>query len=270
MSSRREMLFSGLGAAALVSSSLVRTGAAQSATTPAKAATEAYVAGTAERRLDIVNLFDLEAEAEKLIPKGPFGYISGGSGDEWTLKENVRAFDDRRILPRYLAGVETPDTETVLLRSKVSIPIFVPPMAAHGLAHASAENGSAKGAADAGALFCAQTLANTPLEDIAKASSGPKWFQPYYTKDTGVNRELIQKAKAIGRTAMVFTVDLEWAGNREADKRNNFAFPATLPFPNIPNAPTGVSLAELFTIFKRDLTFGDLEFIAKESGCQWW
>jgi lactate oxidase len=74
------------------------------------------------------------------------------------------------------------------------------------------------------------------------------------------------KARAAGCTAIVFTVDLEWAGNREADKRNNFAFPASLPLPNIPDAPTGVSLAELFTIFKRDLTFADIEFIAKESG----
>jgi lactate oxidase len=179
MSSRREILLGGVGAAALVASTLGRTSAAQTGPATSKNEKQPYVAGTGERRLDIINLFDLEAEAEKLIPKGPFGYISGGSGDEWTLKENVRAFDDRQILPRYLAGVETPDTEAVLLGSKVAIPIFVPPMAAHGLAHASAEKGSAKGAADAGALFCAQTLANTPLEDIAKASSGPKWFQLY-------------------------------------------------------------------------------------------
>lgn len=131
--------------------------------------------------------------------------------------------------------------------------------------HATAEIGSAQGAAAAGALFCAQTLANARLEDIGKASRGPKWFQLYFTKDMGINRELIAKAKAIGCTAIVFTVDLEWAGNREADKRNGFVFPESLPFPNIPNAPVGVSLAELFQIFKRNLTFSDIDFIARES-----
>jgi lactate oxidase len=65
---------------------------------------------------------------------------------------------------------------------------------------------------------------------------------------------------------MVFTVDLEWPGNREADKRNGFVFPAALTFPNIPNAPVGASLAQIGDIFKRDLTFADMEFIAKESG----
>lgn len=271
MSSRRDVLLGALGIAA-VASGRIGTAVAQTSSPAASPSNTlglsapAYKAGTAERPLDIINLYDLEAEAEKLIPKAEFGYIAGGSGDEWTLKENTRAFDDRQILPRYLQGFDAPDTETELLGSKVGIPIFVPPMAAHGLAHATAERGSAKGAGDAGALFCAQTLANTPLEDIAKANPGPKWFQLYFMKDQGVNRELIQRAKAAGCTAMVFTVDLEWPGNREADRRNGFVFPASLTFPNIPNAPVGANLAALGDIFKRDLAFADIEFIAKESG----
>lgn len=265
MTARREVLLGTLGLVAAAGMGM-GSARAQSVSSGAAANDGAYVAGTAVGPLDIINLHDLEAQAEKLIPKAPFGYISGGSGDEWTLRENVRAFDDRQILPRYLAGVDTPDTSTELLGSKLGIPLFIPPMAAHGLAHESAEIGSAKGSADAGALFCAQTLANARLEDIGKASAGPKWFQLYFTKDMGINRELIAKAKAIDCTAIVFTVDLEWAGNREADKRNGFVFPESLPFPNIPNAPTGVSLAELFQIFKRDLTLSDIEFIAQESG----
>ena len=269
MSTRRDVLLAGAGAMVVGATGVPGLVLAQENTSEAGGGDlgpQAYVSGTAERSLPIINLFDLEAEAEKLIPKAPFGYISSGAGDEWTLRENTRAFNDRQILPEYLAGVDMPDTSTELLGSKVDIPIFVPPMAAHGLAHATAEKGSSKGAADAGALFCAQTLANVTLEEIAEAGKGPKWFQLYYTKEDGVNRELIQKAKGIGCSAIVFTVDLEWAGNREADKRNGFVFPASLPFPNIPNAPQGASLAELFQIFKRDLTFRDLEFIAKESG----
>lgn len=230
-----------------------------------KSAAAAYVAGKAERKLNIVSLHELEAEARKVIPKGAFGYIAGGSGDEWTLKENTRSFDDRQILPRYLAGVSQPDLQTALLGSKVGTPVFVPPMAAHGLAHEGAEKATARGAGEAGALFCAQTLANTPLEEIAKAGSGPKWFQLYYANDAGINRELIQRAKAAGATAIVFTVDLEWPGNREADRRNGFVFPATLPFPNLPTAKPGVGLGELTQVFKRNLDFSDIEFIRRES-----
>ena len=226
----------------------------------------AYQAGTAEKKLDIINLYDLEKEAEKLIPAPQFSYIRSGSGDEWTLRENVRSFDDHAIMPRYLAGVKQPDTRTSLLGSQVATPIFVPPMAAHGLAHVKAEMDTAKGAADAGALFTAQTLANVPLSEIARVSKGPKWFQLYFAKDMGANRELIARAKEMGATAIVFTVDLEWSGNRESDRRLGFKFPDSLHFPNLPNAPAGATLAELFTLFKRDLDFKDLEFISRESG----
>jgi lactate oxidase len=229
----------------------------------------AYVAGSAERELDMINLHDLAAEAERVIPRGPYEYIAGGSGDEWTLRENTRAFDDRQILPRQLAGVTTPDLSTTLLGTKLGTPVFIPPMAAHGLAHASAEKGTARGAAEVdsgGALFCTQTLANTPLEEIAKAGSGPKWFQLYYAADPGVNRELIQRAKAAGNTAIVFTVDFEWPGNREADLRTGFVFPESLPFPNLPGAKPGSTLAELSIVFKKNLDFSDIEFIRNESG----
>ncbi len=260
---RREFLGTTLSAATLT---LMMAGAAEKVLAAEGAAPPLdYVAGTAERRLNILDLYELENEAGKIIPKGPFGYIAGGSDDEWTLKENTRSFDDVRIMPRYLAGVTMPDTRTTLLGSKVETPIFVPPMAAHGLAHKSAEKGTARGATEAGALFCAQTLANTTLEEIAKAGPGPKWFQLYYTADLGMNREMIQRAKAAGCTAIVFTVDLEWAGNRERDLRTGFTFPASLPFPNLPNAKSGVTLAELFKVFKRNLDFSDIEFIRRES-----
>lgn len=262
VTTRREFMSTALAAGTLIATG----GAAGRALAADVVPTPDYVTGTKERSLDIVNLYDLEQEAMKIIPAGPFGYIAGGSGDEWTLRENTRSFEDVQIMPRYLAGVTMPDTRTTLLGSQVATPIFVPPMAAHGLAHQSAEEGTARGATEAGALFCAQTLANTPLEAIAKAGPGPKWFQLYYTADLGMNRQLIQRAKAAGCTAIVFTVDLEWAGNRERDLRTGFTFPASLAFPNLPSAKSGVTLAELFKVFKRNLDFSDIEFIRKESG----
>lgn len=57
------------------------------------------------------------------------------------------------------------------------MPIITAPMGAHGLAHKSAELGSAKGTGDAGTLYTAATPSNETLEYIAAATSGPKWFQ---------------------------------------------------------------------------------------------
>ena len=114
-------------------------------------------------------VFDQRRNAARHLATGT---VKSGSGDQWTLKENTRSFNDRQILPRMLAGVTTPDLSTTLLGSKVGTPIFIPPMAAHGLAHVSAEKGTARGAAASKALFCTQTLANTTLEEIAKELHG--------------------------------------------------------------------------------------------------
>ena len=54
---------------------------------------------TATRLLDIINLLDLDEEARKLIPKPQLGYVTRCSGDVWTLRGNIRAFDNLQIAP---------------------------------------------------------------------------------------------------------------------------------------------------------------------------
>ena len=230
-------------------------------------ASEPFSAPTTEKDIEILNLLELEDEARKVISKGPFGYISGGSGDELTLRENIAGFDDHMIVPRYLTGLDEPDISTELLGVKVDAPIFCPPMAAHGLAHVTAEAGSARGWGDGGCLYTMTTLSTLPIEEVVAASQkSPKWFQLYFAKDPGVNRELIARAKAAGATAIVFAVDLERPGNREADMRNNFHFPSSLGFPNVPGVRPGESLAEIMQVFKHGLEWDDLAFIREASG----
>ena len=227
----------------------------------------AFKAPDADEDVRLQNLHELEARAERVLDKGPFGYIAGGSGDEITLRENVASFDDYLILPRYLTGLTEPDISTELFGDKVQAPIFCPPMAAHGLVHVTAEAGTARGWAASGCAYTMTTLSNVALEDVAAASpGGPKWFQLYFAKDQGVNRELILRAKAAGATAVVFVVDLERPGNREADARNDFRFPSSLAFPNIPGAKGGESLGEITRLFKQGLDWNDVTFIREASG----
>lgn len=58
-----------------------------------------YEQSDREESLDILNLPSLEARAKQIIPAGGFGYISGGSEDEWTLKENTEALIMFRLSP---------------------------------------------------------------------------------------------------------------------------------------------------------------------------
>ena len=81
------------------------------------------------------------------------------------------------------------------------------PMGGHGSFHVDAEVATAGGTGAAGTLYVSSGASTRPMEDIAKATPGPKWFQIYMLKDMEVNRWLVQRAKAAGFSAIVLTAD---------------------------------------------------------------
>src|SRR5579864_4668723 len=203
-----------------------QTAAAQAPATAPPSAVAAYGAPTEVKAIQFINLRELEAAAQKVIPAGGFGYISSAAGDEWTKRENEAAYKRITIAPHYLSGYKDADRSTALLGSKVSTPIMVTAMAGHGMAHVTAEAGSAKGANAAGALYCAASLSTLTLEEIAQACPGPKWFQIYIP----------------------------------GDRRNRFRSP--LPVGNFPRQDAAYGTEPL----KRDLGWDDVEFIRKTTG----
>ena len=256
-------------AGALAASSVLAQGASQApAAVPAGAAGApvdqgplaevatgaAYKQPTGERELVIGSLDQLEREASEVIPAGAFAYIAAGADRQVTLRQNRRAFDRVRLLPQYLVGKEATDLGTELLGEKLSMPIITAPMGAHGLAHTSAELGSAKGTGDAGTLYTASTAANERIEDIAAATKGPKWFQLYLHDDRGLSRELLQRAKAAGYSAIVFTIDAFAPGASDEALRLGFSFPPSLPLVN-----SGTPF------FKKSLSWADVDFIKETS-----
>jgi L-lactate oxidase len=245
-------------AAAVTLSTALPTALANS--DPQAAPLNTYAAPTEIKPIDIINLRELEPAAEKLIPSGGFGYISSAAGDEWTKHENEAAFKRITIVPRYLTGYKEADRSTTLLGSTVSMPIIVSAMAGHGMAHVTAEIGSAKGTGQAGALYTAASLSTKTMEEIAAASSGPKWFQIYLPADRGQAREILDRAKAAGYRAIILTIDTVVPSNRETDRRNHFRNP--LPIGNFPGESGAYAAAPL----KRDLNWDDVEFIGKTTG----
>jgi 4-hydroxymandelate oxidase len=52
-----------------------------------------------------LNVADYERLAAKKLDAGAYGYFAGGAGDEWTLGENVAAFNRGVLRPRMLVDV---------------------------------------------------------------------------------------------------------------------------------------------------------------------
>lgn len=47
-----------------------------------------------DKELEVINVDLLEADARRRLPEGVYVFIAHGSGEQWTLRENRRAFDD--------------------------------------------------------------------------------------------------------------------------------------------------------------------------------
>jgi lactate oxidase len=122
----------------------------------------------------------------------------------------------------------------------------------------------AMGAAAGDTIMALSTVSTLSMEQVASASSGPKWFQLYLQKDEGLNRELLRRAKAAGYQAIVLTVDSTATGNREADARNKFVFP--LPFGNLVSKGGGGDVHALNADFALVIDPKSVEFVIKESG----
>nr|WP_035030212.1 alpha-hydroxy-acid oxidizing protein [Carnobacterium mobile] len=229
--------------------------------------TASYQTSDAEKPLDIINVYDLEKEASKVIPKGGYDYISSGAGDLWTIEQNIKSFNHKTIVPRVLRNIEYPDQSTSIFGDKISTPIIMAPVAAHGLANSKGEPATAKGIADAKTIMTISSYANKPFKEISEAGQGaPQWFQFYMSKDDGINRDILDEAKANGVKAIVLTADATVGGNREADKRNGFVFPLGMPIVQAYQTGVGQTMDAVYGSSKQILSPKDVEFIAAYSG----
>lgn len=182
---------------------------------------------------NLINLADYEQAAADALDANAFGYYVGGSDDEVTLRENRAAFERLQLAPKMLVDVTQRDTSTKLFGQELAFPVVTAPMAIMQLAHPEGERAAVRAAGAVGVPFTLSTLATTSIEEVADAASAPLWFQLYVYKDRAVTEQLVARAEAAGYTALVLTVDVTVAGNRERDVRNRFKLPPGVALANL-------------------------------------
>jgi 4-hydroxymandelate oxidase len=168
---------------------------------------------------------DYEPAARDLLPPDVYDYYAGGAGDEWTLGENRRAFERWVIRPRMLTGAYPPDASTELLGTSISCPILIAPWAYQPLAHPDGELATARAAARVRTIMVVSTTAFDRLEEVAAASTIPKWWQLYVFTDREFTAEMLRRVHAAGYGAVCFTVDFPVGGLRHRDTRSGFEMP---------------------------------------------
>jgi 4-hydroxymandelate oxidase len=200
-----------------------------------------------------VNVRDYEQLAEAKLDANAQAYFVGGSGDEVTLRDNLAAFERRKLRPRVLVDVSSISTATTVLGTDVALPILIAPLALQRMAHPDGELATARAAARAGTIMCLSTAATARPAEVAAAAPGtPRWFQVYVFADRRQTEDLIAEAVESDFSALVLTVDTPYLGRRERDLRIDFKVPEHLTVSG-----------DLFGgLFDTRLSWRDLEWLA--------
>ncbi len=185
--------------------------------------------------MKVANIADLRQLAWQRLPRALFDYIDGGAQDEVTLRANQADFNNFTLVQRVLRDVTTRDQSVTVLGQKYDLPLILSPTGMTGIFWPNGALEAARAASDAGAGFCLSSMSTSTVEDIKKVAKRPTWFQLYVMRDRGMSRELIERAKAAGCSALVLTVDLAMQGQRDRDVHNGLTIPPTLSVANMLN-----------------------------------
>src|SRR5690348_5773667 len=119
-----------------------------------------------------VNVWDYERLAEEKLDANALAYVAGGAGDEVTLRDNLAAFERRKLRPRVLVDVSGVSTRTTVLGTDVALPVLIAPIAMQRLAHPDGEEATARAAAAAGTIMCLSSAATTAPSELTQ---GERW-----------------------------------------------------------------------------------------------
>lgn len=174
------------------------------------------------------NFQDFRTLAKRRLPGPIFDYIDGAADDEVTKGRNTTSFDDCDLVPNVLNGVENIDMSVTVMGQKLDMPLFCSPTALQRLFHHQGERAVAAAAAKYGTMFGVSSLGTVSLEEMRQKHDNPQVYQFYFHKDRGLNKAMMERAKAAGVEVMMLTVDSITGGNRERDLRTGFSIPFRL------------------------------------------
>lgn len=180
------------------------------------------------RLRDALTIDDLQKLARRRVPKMFYEYAHSGALTEQTYRENESDYAKIRLRQRVAVDMRDRSLATKMIGEDVAMPIAIAPTGMTGMQHADGEILAAKAAEKAGIPFTLSTMSICSIEDVAKATKRPFWFQLYVKRDRDFVRGLIDRARNAGCSALVLTLDLQILAQRHKDLRNQLSAPPRL------------------------------------------
>ncbi|RFB81739.1 alpha-hydroxy-acid oxidizing enzyme [Rhizobium leguminosarum bv. trifolii] len=182
-------------------------------------------------------LDDFEPKAKRHLPKPLYGYISGGSETNASLRKNVEAFQAYAFRPRILQDVSKRSMETTLFGQTYAAPFGIAPMGISALMAYRGDIVLAAGAAQVGIPMIMSGSSLIRLEEVIAAAPAT-WFQAYLPGEPERIDALVDRVAAAGFNTLLLTVDTATLPNRENNIRAGFSTPLR---PSLALAWQGVS-----------------------------
>ncbi|MRW92078.1 FMN-dependent L-lactate dehydrogenase LldD [Duganella sp. FT80W] len=168
---------------------------------------------------------DFREAARRKVPPFLFHYLDGGAGAEQTLRNNVDDLQRINLRQRVLLGSEQLDLSTQWFGKEYGLPVALAPVGLTGMYARRGEVQAARAASGRNIPFIQSTVSVCPLAEVAQSIDKPIWFQLYVLKDRAFMRDVLQRAKALGATTLVFTVDMPVPGARYRDAHSGMSGP---------------------------------------------
>ncbi|HPE26654.1 alpha-hydroxy acid oxidase [Albidovulum sp.] len=181
---------------------------------------------------------DLKRIYRRRVPRMFYDYAESGSWTEQTFRENSSDFADIRLRQRIAVDMTGRTVATQMIGQDVAMPVALAPVGLTGMQNADGEIKAARAAEKFGVPFTLSTMSICSIEDVARHTSSPFWFQIYTLNDDAFNASIINRAKAAGCSALVITVDLQILGQRHKDLKNGLSAPPKLTIPTMLNLAT--------------------------------
>jgi L-lactate dehydrogenase (cytochrome) len=193
---------------------------------------------TGDKLSKIPSIEHLRQIYERRTPKMFYDYCETGSYTTSTFVENTTAFAKYKLRQRVGVSIDNRKLASTMIGQPVTMPVGLSPIGSCGMQHPDGEIHAARAAEKFGVPFTLSTMSICSIEEVAKHTTKPFWFQLYVMRDRGFASALVQRAKAAKCSALVLTMDLQILGQRHKDIINGLSSPPKLTLKNLINIAT--------------------------------
>lgn len=156
---------------------------------------------------EMITPWDFEGVFRSNVPLAVYDYTARGTDSEFTMRRNRESFEWVKLTGNSPVDHASVDTSIELFNSHLTAPIMLAPTARQRPLHPDGEIGMYEAATAANATMIVSHASSFPFDRIAKAASGPLWFQFYPRPDLALSQEILHDAQNAGCEAVVVTID---------------------------------------------------------------